>query len=332
MKPSAPAIVFSLLICGVLSGCRTDPAVPLLEAELRWMEDQIYALEEQYQLKCQELESCRMANQASASTPSAAEARPAERAPSSRRPRDGDTNPLPLQAPRVEGIPDLQSSGGSGMPSVLELPAPDGAGVRPSSYHMFTDTNVTHILLNRQLTGGYDRDGVPGDDGVMVVIEPRNAAGQFLPMPGEALIELRDPEQATPAKQSIARWKLTPEQADAKMRKSLLGRGVHLELAWPTEPPKAGDYEIAVTYIAGGKKLTAKREVRIDPPRDASRRWTPVSDPVVIEDEPVDVMPRGDSLSQPLPLPAPVHEYDRHTAPLPQNSSINPPSSWAPQR
>ena len=333
MNLSTRTVVPALLLCGALAGCRTDPSVALLEAELRWMEDQIYALENQYQIKCQELESCRLAQQATASAPSPAEPA-AEREPSSRRPREDDTDLRPLQAPQVEGVPDLRSSGDADPPSLLEPPSPAGGSVRPSSFHMLADTNVTHILLNRQLTGGYDRDGIPGDDGVMVVIEPRNASGQFVPLPGEAMIELRDPEQLTPDKQLIARWKLTPRQSDAKMRKSLLGRGVHLELAWPSKPPPAGEYEIDVTYSAAGQKLTASREVRIDPPRDPSLRWTPVSD-ATVENQPLDpsVGVTIDEVPDEsvLALPPPVG-YPERTGPLPQNNSIDPNRNWSPGR
>ena len=118
------------------------------------------------------------------------------------------------------------------------------------------------------------------------------------------------------------------------MRKSLLGRGVHLELAWPGKPPKAGEYEINVTYTAGGQKLTAKREVRIDPPRDPSLRWTPVSD-VAVEDQPPAVSDRfiveEDAVEGVSRLPPPVG-YPERTGPLPQNKSIDALPGWSPGR
>ena len=126
---------------------------------------------------------------------------------------------------------------------------------------------------------------------------------------------------------------------------------MHLELAWLGEPPAAGDYELAVTYTAAGQKHSAEREVRIDPPRDPSLRWTPVSDPAIITDEPFDTSEGfmvqehsgqigddvgGDSRRRPLPLPVPIDEYNEslnmRTAPLPQNSSIDAPPSWSPGR
>lgn len=272
---------FSLfaLLCAAMAGCRSDPSVSLLEAEMRWLEDQYYVLEEQYHQKCNELESCRYANQAQTPTnaDASADASQGERPPSSRRTQDGDTPPV--EPPRIEGIPGVGMGADGAFENLPDLQPPDsGPGVRPSSYHVPADARVTNIALNRQLTGGYDRDGLPGDDGVMVVIEPRNSSGQFVPQAGAVYVKLTDP-QAPATDRPLAQWQLTAEQAARKIRRSLLGRGVHLELAWPARPPRRKELELSVIYAtADGRKLTAQRKVRIDPPRDPSRCWTPVSD------------------------------------------------------
>ena len=46
------------------------------------------------------------------------------------------------------------------------------------------DIRVERIVLNSRLSGGYNFDGKPGDDGLLLVIEPQNMAGQYLPLPG----------------------------------------------------------------------------------------------------------------------------------------------------
>ena len=38
--------IFTPLICGLLSGCHGGPKTDVIERELRWQEDQIYALED----------------------------------------------------------------------------------------------------------------------------------------------------------------------------------------------------------------------------------------------------------------------------------------------
>ncbi len=43
-----------------LVGCRYhDPSIDLLESELRWMEDQLYLLEDEVQTKARELDLCK---------------------------------------------------------------------------------------------------------------------------------------------------------------------------------------------------------------------------------------------------------------------------------
>lgn len=330
LRPAA--IVLTLAGCWALAGCRSsDPNIPLLEAELRWMENQYYGLENQYNRKCQELESCRMANQAlqsrgqsnaSRSTqPRTSEPTPADRPPpSSRRPRNGEDTLPPLE-PMVEGVPEIgapmQGSGGrpSGtrtpvtppadddelLPRPLQLqePLPPGNSRAPSELRSASlstpsttpavlpsqgticgpvgDPEVLRIVLNRQLTGGYDRDGVPGDDGVLVVIEPQNRAGEFVPVAGPISLTLTDP-RAQDSDNLVAAWRLTEEQAAVKMRRSLLGRGLHLELPWPDDPPTADTLQLTVNYTTvDGRKLLAQREITIQAPRSVSARWTPVS-------------------------------------------------------
>jgi hypothetical protein len=303
-----------LLMAGLLTatGCRSDPNIALLEAELRWMEDQYYGLENQYNRKCQELHSCRLANQAlqqsgartrqPASQPRSGEPTPAERPPSSRR-RNGET-PLPPVEPMIEGVPPVGgSSDGSGdlpvnsdledepLPRPLQLhePLPPGNSRAPGEFRSVAwpdapatsapvhDAEVLRIVLNRQLTGGYDRDGVPGDDGILVVIEPQNRAGQFVPVAGPVSLTLTDP-RAHDSSELIAAWRLTEEQAAVKLRRSLLGRGLHLELPWPDAPPTTNMLKLTVNFTTvDGRKLLAMRDLTIEPPRSISSRWTPVS-------------------------------------------------------
>ncbi len=276
-------VLLMLLGCLGAAGCRTtDPNVPMLEAELRWLEDQYYVLEGQYNQKCQALDSCRLAHMAVGQPGQRRDGEPIpagqpqrDQGDSSRRNRTDDNGggrddePLPPRPPEVQGLPE---------DAFNFAPEPTPAGVTPSSFHHAMDVHVTHIVLNRQLTGGFDRDGRAGDDGVLVVIEPRNHAGQFVPMTGEVTVGLIDPRAETDDERIVAHWRLSAPQAASKMRRSLLGRGVHLELAWPVEPPRHSDLKLEVVYTSvDGRKLRAQREVTIDLPRALSARWTPIT-------------------------------------------------------
>ena len=126
------------------------------------------------------------------------------------------------------------------------------------------DVGVSRIVLNSRLTGGYDFDGQPGDDGLLVVIEPQNASGQYLPLPGEVTIQVIDPARSGPASR-VARWNYDVAETTSRMKKTLLGRGIHLQLPWPDQPPEASRLKLQVSYRAiEGQVLEAEREFRLD--------------------------------------------------------------------
>lgn len=319
-------LLLLLLGCLGAAGCRTtDPNVPMLEAELRWLEDQYYVLEGQYNQKCQALDSCRLAHMAArqqSGEPIPAGERQPDQGESSRRRRtgdevDSDTETLPPRPPEVQGLPE---------DAFNFAPEPTPAGVTPSSFHHAMDVHVTHIVLNRQLTGGFDRDGRVGDDGVLVVIEPRNHAGQFVPMTGGVTVALIDPRGESDDERVVAHWRLSAPQAASKMRRSLLGRGVHLELAWPVEPPRRSELKLEIIYTSvDGRKLRAERDITIDLPRALSARWTPITPDSprvasVVESD-------RESFSQPAGAALPISSAAKKTP-----EPVVPPPSWSPQR
>jgi hypothetical protein len=210
----------------LLAGCQApNPSIELLESELRWMEDQLYALDRQLDQTCLQLASAQNSNRAlqrelsrmqrstspPAAAPSAREASP----PSDRLVPPGvevpeELDEEDLEVPRIELGPtdEVPSS-----PEALEPPANDAPprldedlrDLNDLSSGASADAQVARIALNSHLTGGYDFDGQPGDEGLLVVVEPQDEAGQYVPLPGDLAIEVRDPQQAGAAAH-VARW------------------------------------------------------------------------------------------------------------------------------
>ncbi|MCA9268373.1 MAG: hypothetical protein KDA41_07870 [Planctomycetales bacterium] len=130
-------------------GCRSDPSVALMEAELRWMEDQYYLLESQYNEKCRELEHCRSAESSSggsrrtssgqgAGSPARGRSVLDQPGAGSRPPNDSGEPPT-FRPPVIEGLPDIfQPSTEGAAPSGG---APDlGGASEPSSATRWTPT------------------------------------------------------------------------------------------------------------------------------------------------------------------------------------------------
>ncbi|MDG2382575.1 MAG: hypothetical protein P8N76_12975 [Pirellulaceae bacterium] len=169
--------------------------------------------------------------------------------------------PLPTQAPADNAPADLPDPPPLNLEDITrgEVPA--------------SDVHVARIVLNSRLSGGYDFDGQPGDDGLLLVIEPQNTAGQYLPLPGDLTITVEDPRRAS-ADARIARWDFNAVETVDYMKKTLLGRGIHLKLPWPNQPPEQAMLKVFATYHAtDGRQLGASRNVKIDlgPNRNPNR-------------------------------------------------------------
>ncbi len=128
------------------------------------------------------------------------------------------------------------------------------------------DDAVTQVVFNKQLTGGHNSDGHVGDDGLYVVLEPRTSTGGYAAVPGELTIEVFADGQSRSLQSRVARWDFDAAETALAMRKSLLGKGVHLQLSWPADPPATKDLVVVAKFVRGdGKRLIAERAIKIDP-------------------------------------------------------------------
>jgi len=147
--------------------------------------------------------------------------------------------------------------------------APERIPARP------TDKKITHLFLNPLLTTGADFDGQPGDDGLRIVVEPRNAGDQFVPEAGALSVVLLDPDRQGEAAR-VARWDFDKSATRQMLAASAPGRGIKLEIHWPATAPEANRLKLFVRYeTPDGRRVQANREIFITPPGQAISRWTP---------------------------------------------------------
>lgn len=155
-----------------------------------------------------------------------------------------------------------------------DLPSPP-ANPKKAPEPEVIDTKVTHLHLNPLHTGGADFDRVPGDDGLSVLLEPRNGSEQFVPLAGPVSVVLLDPAQVGDAAR-VARWDFGQSEAEGKLLRDTPRRGIHLELPWPAKIPASNRLQLFVRYeTADGRKLQTDREIYITLPGQFSERWTP---------------------------------------------------------
>jgi hypothetical protein len=284
-----------------MAGCQNDSfinsQIDTLGTEYRLLEDDFIALEHEYLAKCEELKACREGKGSGKSETANGDGQSGDE--SSGDSDDGDYSPPRIDfgtpgSPEIDfGTPidpkDLEpgNSGGAGAspndgasvmgPRDIEVSMPH---IEEINYVEPTDKHITHIIVNPYLTAGHDFDSKPGDDGIALLVEPRNGDDRLVPVAGKLSIVVLDPALEGPASR-VARWDFTAEEAVRRIKKGDdRRRGVSFKLPWPGSPPEHSKLHVFVRMESDdGKILEADSEFYVILPGQFSQRWTPSSQP-----------------------------------------------------
>jgi hypothetical protein len=123
---------------------------------------------------------------------------------------------------------------------------------------------VKEIAIGRG-TGGVDDDGQPGDEGLMVVIVPKDEDGSAVKVPARALVAAWE---ITPAglKNPIASWELSSDRLRRTWKSGLISTGYFVTVPWQTLP-STDRVRVAVRLITtDGRVYEADRDVSVRPP------------------------------------------------------------------
>ncbi len=328
---AAATVLLSFAGCG-----HFNQSTEMLETELRWLEDQLYNAEDQYQAQTAELDKCRRENQALRKELGIPDGQNIDVAPSI------DLTPPP-KAARPPDLPHIDLGTPTDDPispaHEFELPDPGGDGAGPSSETgKVVDPRVTSIHLDSRLTGGYNHDNTPGDEGIALAIEPCNAAGRYVPLPGAVSVVVLDPARHGEAAR-IARWDLTEEDVTRELRKTVAGRGIHLELPWPDGPPDHSRLRLYVRYTTlDGRDLEADRQIIVRPPGELVHGWTPAPAdrrrrirPAHVGQSTAELATQTPEASSSLPLVRSVLVTPRSESHV-ESGPTSPATRWEPER
>lgn len=268
---------WSLLLLGAALlaavGCRNPSAIPILERQLRLQEDEIWRL----RMKLEEYEDCSSSTRWE-STDNRRGEQPAPR----RQPAQPSGAPAPqlditIPGQPSESVPDTLKRGNSATPSSTE---PRGPSLDHTS--AFTPSGdsrqAASITIDPVLTGGINSGDRSGDQGVLVVVEPRNQSGQTIDAPAEMSVVVLDPASldAQGKAARVGRWDFTAAETAALFRRTESSRAVHLAMAWPNEGPKHNKLHVFVRYMtADGRRLETDRAIEVALPGEQQAGWTP---------------------------------------------------------
>ncbi len=189
-----------------VAGCQTDPNNALLERELFQKENEIYQLRDQLEDCRAELQSLRCQKPPRSTPPAAA----TERGPATTPSTPSSTPPAPEEEKEPSIVLPKQPEPEGKVPERFQVPAQPGNSPPPANSPSPSDSTappwkpstrvspvdssrVAEITLNQSLTAGYSTAGSPGQEGVIVVVEPRDARGRLLDAPADLQVVVLDP-------------------------------------------------------------------------------------------------------------------------------------------
>jgi hypothetical protein len=243
------------------AGCQSNTGQVLVEQEARVLEDEVYRLEAQLDECCRMAEATKRENEdLRKQLADAGGSSGGYRAPTIELPKAAAPSKTP--APKLEP-PKVELPEPSDKPPANLIPGdqePQASGLKPA-----------RLSINPRLTGGFDHDGAGGDEGINLLVEPRDELGCLAPRPGAVSVVLMDPAQ-TGDDARLARWDFQTHEFDNHFQNATFARGLQYELKWPGEPPRNRDLMVFVRYTGeDGTKLTADAPVRIRLASDAPR-------------------------------------------------------------
>ena len=302
---SAVALLAGLAALAGCAGPEVRAHIDSVNSEYRQLEDYVYCLEDENAKLQRQLDHLRgggvVVPRRPTSTPSRVEDAPgsSDLSPPQIEPGTPSTPPSTGSSRSSVQRPNVPASSSSPAekldlgPPLIEMPDANDAAPAPDDLptpaiprtsipaapeaipQPPADTKVTHVFLNPLLTGGADFDRQPGDEGLSIVLEPRNAADQYVPQAGAVSVVVLDPTKEGEAAR-IARWDFTLTATQQKLQTASAAKGILLEMPWPASPPSAGKLQLFVRYeTADGRRLQTDREIFITPPGQVAQRWTP---------------------------------------------------------
>jgi hypothetical protein len=175
---------------------------------------------------------------------------------------------------------------------------------------------LKRIALGRG-TGGYDNDGLPGDEALQVIVEPRDGDDHVVKVPGTLHVSALE---VTPQglKQPLCWWTLTPEQLRPLWKQGLFSTGYAVILPWTAIPHSDTVRVVVQLKIADGRVFEADRDVKVRPLLHAPPAPTlPMPTPVQPGPTPSFVVPSS-GVGEPLRwTPAPLTNAVDLGRPLP---------------
>ena len=121
---------------------------------------------------------------------------------------------------------------------------------------------IDRLVIVSSATRGKDLDGIPGDDGIELMVQTLNADGDFVDFTGEMTITVQDRLAG-----EIGKWTFLPQELKLFLSRDELGNmGTLLHLPWTGKIPVSQTIEARVSVVIDNIEYIAKQAINIRPP------------------------------------------------------------------
>ncbi len=180
----------------------------------------------------------------------------------------------------TRGLEEISPQGSSYQPeNGIEIEFDDGSDMTARSNQSFgeqlgqlkTDSSevITQIAINRSVSGGQDLDGVPGHEGLELLIQPQTQYGSVVQSPGELVVSVFDAGESQSRKR-VGVWRFAPNEVkNFFVKQESVERGILLHLPWNRITPTSRKLKVVVRYTTRDQRqLETSTVIDIEPPAD----------------------------------------------------------------
>lgn len=177
------------------------------------------------------------------------------------------SNDLELNISRIEVPAQLASNAKTVGPAKLKI-----------GTELPKNTRITEIAFNTLLSRTANFDGQSDDDGLYLVLVPKNEQGEMVPTAGEVDIAVLDPAREG-QEAWISRWHYSAEEVKAKLQPIGTSQGIHLTLPWNGPDPIADRVMVNVKYtLSDGRQVVCEpKTFFVSGPTHGKTVWVPRS-------------------------------------------------------
>ncbi len=142
-----------------------------------------------------------------------------------------------------------------------------------------SDMRIVEIAFHPSLTRAANFDDESDDDGLYLVLQPKNAQGQLVPTFADLDIAVLDPAREGDSNTArIGRWKYSTTEVKSKFQPIGSGQGIHLTLPWNGPDPIADRVVVFVRYtMPDGRQVVADKTIFVSGKGNMKTVWVPRS-------------------------------------------------------